>query len=1604
MRNSLTFAVQTICASATADFILYDSFTTPGSSDVLIIKDREILLYTLKSQESPEEVESAENVDNYEPSNVGVSFVCKLCYYGTARGAKVLKNAIFWECTSSSDDTVGFSTLCTSAVSLCFDNGRVVSFGYDPKTNGFITLSMHALSQQIDNTCIIKDNYFAVYSASDWHFTGECTESGEIYRTFAKQFVIVLCYDEKILNVLSLQSTFRKPMNSHNCLNSSPFEVICNVTNHEGDSELLHIILVPWLHVSQYYTLNVDTEYGFSDGRYFVRGLEFSSNHCILGLLVATMPEAIATHATYDPGDIGGKSLICIKLDLNKNSNTLVNRVDGLPLDVDQLDVIQGEHAVAFVFLASDFIIWINLMDPLIYWQFLSCSAVLNHTVETSYDKVSKYKYLDYCHLDVDMDRYNLTITKAGLCGLVPKYGGDCFIGKVLESSTFGIVDIAWLKIDKMEWQVNACHLEPTLVGINLLYSGSGTDLSLLDYIFPQDIMQFDFNIDDYIQNPHVIHVPDLHMSIPCQNKMGLELLQEILTGNEIEKCHTFQIRNHGVLKDAKNIPLPSASIQDGTSKRKSGKATVTFESNIGIGQVQAILAICDESRLTVAMPKIPLELVTQVQVHPYCQMLTNANCSNNVITWADGGTGLLTCTGNEIEFTCPVLPQFEVDDEDNNGNEQISDLSDLLYNCKSITFGTIGNNVYLQVTSSDVVFLQGPKMTLIQQQSIQLQENGHNYECSQATIIGTFLILLYQNGTCMVHEAKLLKKNAKLELMATIEDVLVINGYENLNNFCNFGQWHFTLYKTNDSFHCIRLPDLYNVFSISNIKQVHANLYTSVDPIVFKRTKRRKNEPSSVGQVQPQSDYITRNLSIVKVDEHVIDIVLVNISIQDHGPTLIIFMTARPMLIYRSCWLNERLCFQILMHEFVATLPSTSIKGVDIMNQGRKPASIVCLNSENAQDEFVLVAYPRLFYGNGFSDIVGHGAIADRMAFIESWKNFKPPLLRLSAFYNRLYIHELVLNHESSSSVVSTFAINTSVNIYGLVTLDGNFQVAIPCSLFCKLSNCIQKGTEQSNEPKSRFCHVQRRNGSMTITMENLIGTVEPCYQCDLAELSFGLGDFRGTLVAASHRDYYLIDESKIKPSNWTNISSECGLGGKMIAIVVQESRNNRGELLETFNERINLQLKQLATENLPPGTQPLDLIVPNKQIGISVQTIDALAPLHKGGLREHREIVLLFHIGNLSRYVATFEMEAMTTILSMTFTIVGSREYLCLGTCTRLGEHVESSGDVILVDLQPIFNATFPNEESNDQGVLDQISPANNVLRLSKFCKKTFAGPITFMSSLDSDFNLLQMPNFDLSGDLEKLSTESSQHKNWVAGHFKPNSDTIIHSVGQRLFVHELSGKEFVRGAFVEVPQCISTACIFDKFIITGDVNRGIQFFMYHYDSQSDSRAICKISNTNTRIDLSVIACAPLVNKTDIGILASDYFGNLMLLHSSYEVGGTLDIVSACKLPNRLVHFTRRPCNQKQDTIEMIGWTSGGSVLRIWMPDEPEREHLKLVQSTLQTMAPPFGISLEASSIPTWTNKTSSIALGITGVLQMDLVKRLGFYPSHALSRLKG
>ncbi|UKJ90728.2 hypothetical protein MACJ_001662 [Theileria orientalis] len=402
-------------------------------------------------------------------------------------------------------------------------------------------------------------------------------------------------------------------------------------------------------------------------------------------------------------------------------------------------------------------------------------------------------------------------------------------------------------------------------------------------------------------------------------------------------------------------------------------------------------------------------------------------------------------------------------------------------------------------------------------------------------------------------------------------------------------------------------------------------------------------------------------------------------------------------------------------------------------------------------------------------------------------------------------------------------------------------------------------------------------------------------------------------------------------------------------------------------------------------------------------------------------QDYVVLLHSSDIDNILSYYKLETFESVLSIRFGQIYDRELILVGTNTNLGEYIESKGDVLILDFLHVDPLTLHQASIGGNKRSHSTHPGSNynaldgepvfwhdqkgpLRKMALHYKKSFLYPVTYVSTLESEMNVPFSPEYFTSGDddydggssgsgerddndLEGsggLSSGNGEHaqvdenntparssasnrlqdEQWLRSQFTDEINHIVHSVGSNIYIHEMkkvhSNQMIVRGAFNDLFTSISAISVFNKFLLIGDVLKGLSFFMivdsnvacrYIYDSSNDSKNIIRIASTNPKINLPILSCSPLINSSSLTLLASDDNCNLLQFVPSNNINTDKDkliIIGGVKFNNNIAQMLKCQ-DDEQYSIMAVG--SCGSVYKVSMSSEERFNFVKKFESVYES-----------------------------------------------------
>ncbi|CDJ49147.1 hypothetical protein, conserved [Eimeria brunetti] len=215
-------------------------------------------------------------------------------------------------------------------------------------------------------------------------------------------------------------------------------------------------------------------------------------------------------------------------------------------------------------------------------------------------------------------------------------------------------------------------------------------------------------------------------------------------------------------------------------------------------------------------------------------------------------------------------------------------------------------------------------------------------------------------------------------------------------------------------------------------------------------------------------------------------------------------------------------------------------------------------------------------------------------------------------------------------------------------------------------------------------------------------------------------------------------------------------------------------------------------------------------------------------------------------------------------------------------------------------------------------------------------------------------------------------------VVGDFAPAAAErhyLLHSVGRRLFVHELEGDILSRGAFADVGISVSSVSSLKQFIVAGDLYNGVSLLAWRCDSASDSRRLEIVSRSVSNWLLPVAACDALTEGDTLGIIAADLWGNLRLFSVNEPKEASppfLEQLQVLRCDSESMEANApiiafKQIQTEKGEVACAGWTAEGGLLFIRLLDGPSAKLLQEIQGWLETSLPSeCGVSATAARVP--------------------------------------
>ncbi|GAB66934.1 hypothetical protein PCYB_102840 [Plasmodium cynomolgi strain B] len=151
------------------------------------------------------------------------------------------------------------------------------------------------------------------------------------------------------------------------------------------------------------------------------------------------------------------------------------------------------------------------------------------------------------------------------------------------------------------------------------------------------------------------------------------------------------------------------------------------------------------------------------------------------------------------------------------------------------------------------------------------------------------------------------------------------------------------------------------------------------------------------------------------------------------------------------------------------------------------------------------------------------------------------------------------------------------------------------------------------------------------------------------------------------------------------------------------------------------------------------------------------------------------------------------------------------------------------------------------------------------------------------------------------------TSRRANQKSTNIDPNVHcNILHCINSKLFIHEVSERDFTKGAFLDNNFFITDIKIVNNFFIVADLHRGIYINMYNYEQQHDSRSIIPIAKSFFSSNLNILCCHYLVMDCFMCILAMDIYNNFFIFSfRSYQSVDILYVFDFFNFSRRVIKY---------------------------------------------------------------------------------------------------
>ncbi|CAD2094910.1 conserved Plasmodium protein, unknown function [Plasmodium vinckei lentum] len=882
-----------------------------------------------------------------------------------------------------------------------------------------------------------------------------------------------------------------------------------------------------------------------------------------------------------------------------------------------------------------------------------------------------------------------------------------------------------------------------------------------------------------------------------------------------------------------------------------------------------------------------------------------------------------------------------------------------------------------------------------------------------------------------------------------------------NLNNQINNAKCISTIEKNKKHFLCYlnSVSNTFNIYSIANKKIIfESNYLLNVPKYVYKVDTKK----SKIKQEEVDAEDRTNFLNLYKQEE-IINILFFKL---DKSYLLIIFLTGRPILIYKSfscSKLFKNLKLKIFIHKYIKPIPSnihffndpnnlhlnrivTTSRQDEQQNNGYY--MYVCKNDNNnlnKKKEKKSLSYKKCIIAYPYVDLaklkINELDEEQKKKFYQSvLKNYDTdlPILFFSSYKGKLYIHNLDISKMKDQSITN-IAYNQSVekyahydkssalnNIKGVKKIGKNLFLSFTNNNFNIFSigtdeyNSIEKVDSNKNEIKNINLFSSFSN-NLYLNKKNAYSDNKNCL--------------------------FLLKSKQNEDEHTVTF-------GKVLCLAVRIKYDEYYSLKKILKKRLNLQKDELKNNNLYENEDAqcisnplLDDCINNQYthtiksfIEEDIETANNLNDEKKK--RNNNKLIqsiktkskyyklLLLH-ENSKHIYGYFIFEHSEQIQSISFGQLNNTEYIYVSTSLNINERIETQGNIYILDFSNLFTlydenlsidslfvnkketpSSDTNDKDNEEKVQNKSDDAKNA-KLTVYMKKTYNSSVTHILPFYfySETNPKKYRNILNDELINKFEINWSCDKN----ENKWNDDTnlyssVLHCINSKMYIHEIKNKDFTKGAFIDNNFYVSDIKIVRNFIIISDLYKGIFINMYNYEEQYDSRSIISISKNFYNNNLNILCCHYIIYNSNICIIAMDVYNNFFILgHKNKQDIDNLYIYNYFNFNRRILKFTNE-LHENKHSNSALSISNDGSI-HIYHPLNNKafiffKQIFKIVKKYI---FPNLALNVNSDLKPDIFVQSIILnlhkktnALLVGNVIFHDLLRQIPFYSSEVLYEL--